>query len=67
MSLKTKLMEAIVSSKLNKPQRSMSLKTKLILGAGVSIAIGIGFVLELHRLHRRILQELVAIRQQGER
>ena len=45
----------------------MSLKTKLILAAGVSIAIGIGMALELHRLHRRILQELVAIRQQGER
>ena len=44
----------------------MSLKTKLILAAGVSIAIGIGFVFELHRLHRRILQELVVIRQQGE-
>ena len=43
----------------------MSLKTKLILGAGVLVAIGIG--LELHRLHRRILEELVTIRQQGER
>ena len=45
----------------------MSLKTKLILAAGVSIAIGLGMALELHRLHRRILQELVAIRQQGEK
>ena len=45
----------------------MSLKTKIILGAVVSAAIGIGMVLELHRLHRRILQELIAIRQQGER
>ena len=45
----------------------MSLKTKVILVAGVSVAIGIGMVLELHRLHRRILEELVAIRQQGER
>ncbi len=45
----------------------MSLKTKLILVAGVSVAIGIGMVLELHRLHRRILEELVTIRQQGER
>ena len=43
----------------------MSLKTKIILGAGVLAAIGIG--LELHRLHRRILEELVAIRKQGER
>ena len=41
----------------------MSLKTKLILVAGVLVAIGIG--VELHRLHRRILEELVAIRQQG--
>ena len=45
----------------------MSLKTKLILAAGVSVAIGIGMVLELHRLHRRILEELVAIRKQGDR
>ena len=44
-----------------------SLKMKIILVAGVSAVIGIGFALELHRLHRRILQELVAIRQQGER
>ena len=45
----------------------MSLKTKFILGAGVLAAIGIGIGLELHRLHRCILEELVAIRQQGER
>ena len=45
----------------------MSLKTKLILGAGVLAAVGIGIGFELHRLHRRILKELVAIRQQGER
>ena len=45
----------------------MSLKTKLILVGGVLATIGIGIGLELHRLHRRILQELVAIRQQGER
>ena len=45
----------------------MSLKTKLILAAGVSVVIGIGFVLELHRLHRRILEELVEIRKQGEK
>ena len=43
----------------------MSLKTKIILGTGVLAAIGIGMALELHRLHRRILEELVAIRQQG--
>ena len=45
----------------------MSLKTKLILAGGVLAAIGIGIGLELHRLHRRILEELVTIRQQGER
>ena len=45
----------------------MSLKTKLVIGAGVLAAIGIGIGLELHRLHRRILEELVAIRKQSER
>ncbi len=45
----------------------MSLKTKFILVGGVLVAIGLGLGLELHRLHRRILQELVAIRQQGEK
>ena len=44
----------------------MSLKTKIILGVGVFAAIGIGIGLELHRLHRRILEELVTIRKQGE-
>jgi hypothetical protein len=45
----------------------MSLKTKLILGAGVLAAVGIGIGVELYRLHSRILEELVTIRQQGER
>jgi hypothetical protein len=45
----------------------MSLKTKLILGAGVLAAVGIGIGVELYRLHSRILEELIAIRQQGER
>ena len=45
----------------------MSLKTKIILGSGALAAIGIGIGLELYRLHRRILEELVEIRQQGER
>ena len=44
----------------------MSLKTKIILGVGVLAAVGIGIGLEL-RLHRRILEELVTIRKQGER
>ena len=45
----------------------MSLKTKLILGVGILAAIGIGIGLELYRLHSRILEELVAIREQGEK
>lgn len=45
----------------------MSLKTKIIIGAGVLAAIGIGIGLELYRLHSRILEELVAIRKQGEK
>lgn len=45
----------------------MSLKTKIILGVGALAVIGIGIGLELHRLHRRILEELVEIRKQGER
>ena len=45
----------------------MSLKTKLILGVGVLAAVGIGIGVELYRLHSRILEELIAIRQQGER
>ena len=45
----------------------MSLKTKLILVTGALAAVGIGVGLELHRLHRRILEELVAIRQQLEK
>lgn len=45
----------------------MSLKAKLILAGGALAVIGIGIGLELHRLHRRILEELVAIRKQGER
>ena len=45
----------------------MSLKTKILLVVGVLAAVGIGIGVELHRLHRRILEELVTIRQQGER
>lgn len=45
----------------------MSLKTKLVLGVGVLAAIGIGIGVELYRLHKRILEELIAIRQQGKR
>ena len=45
----------------------MSLKTKLVLAAGVLAAVGIGVGLELHRLHRRILEELIAIRQHLEK
>ena len=45
----------------------MCFKTKFILGAGVFAAVGIGLGVELYRLHKRILEELIAIRQQGER
>ncbi len=45
----------------------MSLKTKLVLvGIGALSAIGIAMGVELYRLHKRILEELVAIREQGE-
>lgn len=60
------LIEAISELHITEEQR-MSLKAKLILGAGVLAAVGIGIGLELHRLHRRILEELVAIRKQGEK
>ena len=45
----------------------MSLKTKIVLGVSVFTAIGIGIGIELYRLHKRILEELVTIRKQGER
>lgn len=45
----------------------MSLKTKLVLGVGLLVGIGFGIGVELYRLHKRILEELVAIREQGER
>jgi len=45
----------------------MCFKTKLVLGAGVLAAIGIGIGVELYCLHKRILEELIAIRQQSER
>lgn len=45
----------------------MSLKTKIVPGVSVLTAIGIRIGIELYRLHKRILEELVAIRQKGER
>ena len=45
----------------------MSLKAKIILGTSILAAIGIGIGFELYRLHSRILEELVAIRKQGEK
>ncbi len=45
----------------------MSFKTKLVLGVGLLVGIGFGVGVELYRLHKRILEELVEIRKQGER
>ena len=45
----------------------MSRKTVFIVGVGVLVGIGFGLGVELYRLHKRILEELVAIREQGER
>ncbi len=45
----------------------MSRKTVFIVGVGVLVGIGFGIGVELYRLHKRILEELVAIREQGER
>ncbi len=45
----------------------MTIKTKLALGIGLLVGIGFGIGVELYRLHKRILEELVAIRKQGER
>ena len=45
----------------------MTTKTKLVLGVGLLVGIGFGIGVELYRLHKRILEELVVIRKQGER
>ncbi len=45
----------------------MSRKTIFVVGVGVLVGIGFGLGVELYRLHKRILEELVAIREQGER
>ena len=45
----------------------MSRKTIIVVGVGVLVGIGFGIGVELYRLHKRILEELVAIREQGER
>jgi hypothetical protein len=45
----------------------MSRKTIFVIGAGILVGIGFGLGVELYRLHKRILEELVAIREQGER
>ena len=45
----------------------MTTKIKLVLGVGLLVGIGFGIGVELYRLHKRILEELVAIRKQGER
>lgn len=45
----------------------MTINTKLALGIGLLVGIGFGIGVELYRLHKSILEELVAIRKQGEK
>lgn len=45
----------------------MTTKIKLALGVGLLVGIGFGIGVELYRLHKCILEELIAIRKQGER
>ena len=45
----------------------MSLKTKIILSVGLFVGIGFLMVYGLYHIHKRILEELIAIRKQGER
>ncbi len=45
----------------------MSLKTKLILGVGLLTGVGFVMAFGLYHIHKRILEELVEIRKQGER
>lgn len=45
----------------------MALKTKLFLGIGLLTGIGFVMAYGLYRIHKRILEELIAIREQGER
>lgn len=48
-------------------ERRMSLKTNIFLGIGVLMGIGFGIAFVLYRLHKRILEEVVAIREQVEK
>lgn len=45
----------------------MSLKTKIVLSVGLLVGIGFVMVYVLYYLHKRILEEVIAIRKQGER
>ena len=45
----------------------MPKRTLVIVGISVLAGIGFGIGVELYRLHKRILEELVAIREQGEK
>ena len=45
----------------------MSLKTKIILSIGLLAGIGFLMVYVLYYLHKRILEEVIAIREQIER
>ena len=45
----------------------MSLKTRIILSVGLLLGIGFLMAYGLYHIHKRILEELIAIRKQGER
>ena len=45
----------------------MSLKTKLVLGVGLLVGIGFLMVYVIYYLHKRILEEVIAIREHIER
>ena len=48
-------------------EQQMSLKTKIVLSVGLLAGIGFVMVYVLYYLHKRILEEVIAIRKQGER
>ena len=50
-----------------KGERHLSLKTKIFLGVGLLGGIGFVMAFGLYRIHKRILEELIAIREQGEK
>ena len=48
-------------------EQQMSLKTKIILSIGLLAGIGFVMVYVLYYLHKRILEEVIAIREQVEK